>query len=181
MSAIRDRVNKIQTTIADRMGTGDNDMDVELIFTQFRKAAEGTAYALLAANKIEYAAKHADISTVWKAKELIKRLNAVNPNFYPVGLSEPHVSDPGFRRFRLALASSLVLAAAAFVAPFRGDPHWAIPFSLWMQGIWLILFITNTLLLRRRALWFLLEIPVVFYWLLPAMLFGCAWGPYACV
>jgi hypothetical protein len=44
MSAIRDRVNKIQTTIADRMGTGDNDMDVELIFTQFRKAAEGTAW-----------------------------------------------------------------------------------------------------------------------------------------
>ena len=85
MSAIRDRVNKIQTTIAGRMGTGDNDMDVELIFTQFRKAAEGTAYALLAANKIEYAAKHADISTVWKAKELIKRLKTSIRSFIRLG------------------------------------------------------------------------------------------------
>jgi hypothetical protein len=99
MAAIRDRVNKVQTIMAGRMGTGDKDMDAELIFTQFRKIAEGLAYALLAANKVEYSATHSNISTVWKAKELINRLSAVNPDFYPVGLLEPLVHVPGFRHF----------------------------------------------------------------------------------
>jgi hypothetical protein len=99
MAAIRDRINKVQTIMSGRMGTRDKDMDAELIFTQFRKVAEEMAYAFLAANKIEYSAKHSDISTVWKAKELIKRLNAVNPNFYPVGLLAPLVYVPGFRHY----------------------------------------------------------------------------------
>src|SRR5262249_52812723 len=95
MAAIRDRINKVQTIIAGRLSTGDKDMDAEVIFTQLRKVAEGIAYALLAANKIKYSTAHQDISTVWKAKELIKRLNAVNPHFYPVGLLEPLVYCPG--------------------------------------------------------------------------------------
>jgi len=99
MAAIRDRVNKVQTIMAGRMGAGDKDMDAELIFTQFRKIAEGLAYALLAANKVEYSATHSDISRVWRAKELIKRLSAVNPDFYPIGLKEPLVHIPGFRHF----------------------------------------------------------------------------------
>jgi hypothetical protein len=99
MAAIRDRVNKVQTIMAGRIGTGDKDMDAELIFTQFRKIAEGMSYALLAANRVKYSATHSDISTVWKAKELIKRLNAVNPDFYPVGLLEPLVHIPGFKHF----------------------------------------------------------------------------------
>ena len=99
MAVIRDRVSTVQTIMAGRMSTGHKDMDAELIFTQFRKIAEGLAYSLLAANKIEYCATHSDISTLWKAKELIKRLSVVNPDFYPVGLLEPLVNIPGFRHF----------------------------------------------------------------------------------
>jgi hypothetical protein len=84
------------------MGTGDKDLDAELIFTQFRKVAECMAYAFLAANKIGYSKKHRDISTVWKAKELLKRLEAVNPEFYPVGLLEPLIYVPGRKHYERA-------------------------------------------------------------------------------
>ena len=65
------------------------------------------AYALLAANKVKYSATHSDISTVWKAKDLIKRLHAVNPDFYPVGLLEPLVHAPGFGHFERVPAGYL--------------------------------------------------------------------------
>jgi hypothetical protein len=99
MAVIRDRINKVQTILAGKMGTGDKDMDAELIFTQFRKVTESLAYALLAANKVSYASKHKDISTVWKAKELFRRLEAVNEDFYPVGILAPLIHCEGLKHF----------------------------------------------------------------------------------
>src|SRR5712691_6821668 len=87
MAALRDRLNKVQTIMAGRMGTGDKDLDAELIFTQCRKVAECMAYAFLAANQIGYSKKHRDISTVWKAKELLKRLESGEPRVLPGGLT----------------------------------------------------------------------------------------------
>jgi hypothetical protein len=79
------------------------------------------------------------------------------------------------------LIGSLVLAIAAFIPPWLFDWLWAIPLCLVLQAGWLLPFVISSIVLRRRSLWFLLEVPLTFFWLLPAMLFGCAWGPYACV
>src|ERR1700687_837996 len=99
MAAIRDRINKVQTIMAGRIGTGDKDLDAELIFTQFRKVIEGIAYALLSANKIHYSARHDDVETAWRAKQLIQRIGRVNPQFYPIPLLEPLVHVPGLRHY----------------------------------------------------------------------------------
>ena len=68
MATVRDRINKVQTMMAGQMGTGDKDMDAELIFLQFRKVIEGIVYALLSANKVAYAAQNAKFESHWKAK-----------------------------------------------------------------------------------------------------------------
>lgn len=103
MAAIRDRINKVQTILAGRMCTGDKDLDAELIFTQFRKVVEGIAFALLAANKVPYSAKHTknkdNLTTAWKAKDLLKRIEEINPDFYPIPILEPLIYSPDFKHF----------------------------------------------------------------------------------
>ncbi len=84
-------------------------------------------------------------------------------------------------RFRLLVIVSILVALAAFVPPWMFDPHSAIPLSLIMEAVWVGLLVLGLIGFRRRSLWLLFELPVVFYWLLPALLDGCAWGPYACV
>jgi hypothetical protein len=91
----------------------------------------------------------------------------------------------GLRRaewtFLFFLVLSLLIAVCGFVAPWRFDMHKAIPFFLWMQAAWVVLFIVSVFWLRRRAFWLLMGLPFVLFWMPVVLLFGCAWGPYACV
>jgi hypothetical protein len=73
------------------------------------------------------------------------------------------------------------VALAAFVPPWIFASHSAIPFSLVMEVVWLGLLVVGLIFFRPRSLWLLFEVPVVFFRLFPALLlYGCAWGPYAC-
>jgi hypothetical protein len=79
------------------------------------------------------------------------------------------------------LLVSLLIAGCGFAAPWRFDPHKAIPFFLWMQAAWGLLFVVSIFIIHRRALWLLIGLPFVLYWMPAVLFFGCAWGPYACV
>jgi len=99
MAVVRDRINKVQTMMAGQMGTGDKDMDAELIFLQFRKVIEGIVYALLSANRAAYAARNAKFESHWKAKGMLDEMEAVNPDFFPIPVLEPLVQSPDFKHF----------------------------------------------------------------------------------
>ncbi len=79
------------------------------------------------------------------------------------------------------LLLSLVVAGCGFAAPWRFDLHKAIPFFLWVQATWGVLLIVSIFALHLRALWLLIGLPFVLYWMPTVLPFGCAWGPYACV
>jgi hypothetical protein len=99
MAVVRDRINKVQTMMAGQMGTGDKDLDAELIFLQFRKVIEGIVYSLLSANKTAYAAQNAKFANHWRAKDMLAEMETINPKFFPIPLLEPLVHSPGFKHF----------------------------------------------------------------------------------
>jgi len=85
--------------LAAQMGTGDRDMDAELIFLQFRKVIKGIVYALLSANKAEYAAQNAKFENHWKAKGMLDEMETINPDIFPIPLMEPLVRSGGLKHF----------------------------------------------------------------------------------
>src|SRR5690349_5006755 len=89
MRDIRDRINKIQT----RPG-GVPMLDEESESLNFRKVIEALAYALLAANRPEYAVKHPDFIKHDKAKDILKNLEAINPACFPIPFHEPQETSP---------------------------------------------------------------------------------------
>lgn len=99
MAEVRNRINKVQTMLAGQMGTGDKDMDTELIFLQFRKVVEGIVYALLSANKAEYAAQNAKFANHWKAKDMLAEMEAINSKFFPIPLIHPVLHSSGAKHF----------------------------------------------------------------------------------
>jgi hypothetical protein len=99
MAVVRDRINKIQTIVAGKMNTGDGMLDAELIFLQFRKVIEGIVYALLSANKTEYAASHAKFDSHWRAKDMLAEIEKVNADFYPIPLVLPWTQPSGTKHF----------------------------------------------------------------------------------
>src|SRR5205807_9008227 len=57
---------------------------VELIFVQMRKALEEIAFASLSANRAKDSEIHAKFATFWRAKDLLREIGQINPEFYPV-------------------------------------------------------------------------------------------------
>lgn len=105
MAEIRDRINVVQTIMGSgiRIGLPGQphlpDQTAELIFVQFRKVLEGMAFAALAANKEKYAEVHANFAKHWRAKDMLRELDAINPDFFPVPMAEPVEIAPGHQYF----------------------------------------------------------------------------------
>ena len=64
---------------------------LESIALQLRKVLELVAFGSLLANKDRYSAAYADFASHWKAKELLRLMEKVNPGFYP----KPVIENPG--------------------------------------------------------------------------------------
>lgn len=94
MLEVRDRINLVQTALG-----GHRHMDEEAFWMHFRKVIEGIGYALLAANREGYAAKHPDFVRHDKAKEIIKNIEAINPDYYPIPVFPPREIQPGQKVF----------------------------------------------------------------------------------
>lgn len=77
---------------------GQINLDVELVFLQFRKILEQIAFASLVANKDAYSAARKNFATDWRAPKILKYLEAVNPHFYPEPLKIASQSSEGGRR-----------------------------------------------------------------------------------
>ena len=113
MAQIRDRINVVQTIMSSVIHIGLpgkphlQDQTTELIFVQLRKVLEGIAFATLSANKEKYSEVHANFSKHWRAKDMLKVLGAVNPNFFPVPRGAPITVSPGNHHFGEPLAPKL--------------------------------------------------------------------------
>ena len=117
MAQIRDRINVVQTIMSSVIHIGLpgkphlQDQTAELIFVQFRKVLEGIAFATLSANKEKYSEVHANFSKHWRAKDMLKVLDGVNPNFFPVPRGAPITVSPGNHHFGEPLAHGFLTRA----------------------------------------------------------------------
>jgi hypothetical protein len=89
MWEVRDRINLISSVVARQVTVGREDFAAELIFLQFRKVLELIAFASLTANRAKYSAAHARFAEHWRAKDMLKELAKINPDFYPMPLGSP--------------------------------------------------------------------------------------------
>jgi hypothetical protein len=80
--------------------SGDTDIDNECAFAQVRRIVELITFSALIADRGHYQAHRlreaakknndkGDYTADWNAKEILKRLNKVNPNFLPQSAGEP--------------------------------------------------------------------------------------------
>lgn len=72
---------------------GDNDdgklLRTELNFVQFRKILELIAFSSLTAHKEDYARAHKNFGQHWRAVDMLKVIEGINPHFYPRPLEGP--------------------------------------------------------------------------------------------
>jgi hypothetical protein len=95
----RDRISLISSVVARQITIGRDDFAAELIFLQFRKVLELIAFASLTANRVKYSAAHARFAEHWRAKDMLKELAKVNPDFYPMPLKPPVLQEDSIKHF----------------------------------------------------------------------------------
>src|ERR1700687_844653 len=130
MEEIRRRVALVQSVLASSITTGHNDLDIELIFVQFRKSLELTAFASLTANRAKYSAAHANFAAHCKAKAMLEAVEKLNPNYYPVPLELPRTLDTNVKHFEPVVDG--YLTKSDFVVLYDKSSeilHARIPFS----------------------------------------------------
>lgn len=60
--------------------------DTESVCLQLRKILELIAYATLVSNRKAYESVRKDIAKEWHAERILKKVDAINPKFYPVAV-----------------------------------------------------------------------------------------------
>lgn len=84
MEQIKLRQESIGFILSKQKTTGYNYTDTEFICLQIRKILELIALANLVSNKKEYAEKHANFVNHYHAKHILRDIEKINPNFYPI-------------------------------------------------------------------------------------------------
>jgi len=83
MEQLWQRITLVNSLFARRVTTGQDHLDAEIVFLQFRKILEHIALASLVANKDAYSKARASFANDWHAKRMLEQLTKVNPEFYP--------------------------------------------------------------------------------------------------
>ncbi len=86
LEAVKARLAVVRAIANRSVTTGNEGFDGEVACLQLRKALEWIAFATLAANRARYSEAHEGLTTEWKAKRILERLERMNPAFFPVPL-----------------------------------------------------------------------------------------------
>jgi len=134
MEDIKARVNRVNKMISGHSPMKNEGWDGEVMMLFLRKCMEQLAFSSLIANKDAYAAVHADFATNWKLKNLLSRIDKLNPNFYPRPIRLSHVDDRGIKRMEPVVEGFLSREEMEFLYdatsevlhtwnPYRTDPR----------------------------------------------------------
>jgi len=90
MEKVRQRVSTIHWLVATaRSFRTEHFLITESVFVQFRKTLELIAFASLSAHRKQYSEAYANFQLHWRAKDMLKAVKALNPDFYPIPLLPP--------------------------------------------------------------------------------------------
>jgi len=84
MEEIKRRTHAINTILTNECSTAYPATNIEFLCLQIRKILEMIALASIVANKDEYSKQYQKFSTHWNAKRILKDIESINPDFYPV-------------------------------------------------------------------------------------------------
>jgi hypothetical protein len=100
MDEIKTRINIILTFNDGKLTTGSDVTNIEFICLQFRKVLELIALASIAPNKEEYSKQSVKFHKDWHAKRILKDLERINPDFYPIPIVQaPHPLNEPIKHF----------------------------------------------------------------------------------
>ena len=91
MSALRERIRRIDKIISGHSPMKDEAWDTEVVCLLLRKSLEHLAFASLIANREAYTIVYSDFANHWNVKKLLKKLENVHPDFYPKPTAIPTV------------------------------------------------------------------------------------------
>jgi hypothetical protein len=97
MTGVRMRIDHINSTLASE--NMPQFAKTEMIFLQLRKALELVAFASLAANRDAYSGVHPTFGEDWNAKRILKKIEKINAEFYPMALNAPEEIAQGRKHF----------------------------------------------------------------------------------
>jgi len=83
MEDIKNRLEIIKRIKAGEITLGVDYFNYELYSVHFRKILELIAFGSLTANRDKYSRAHEDFRKEWNARNLLKNLFKINPDFYP--------------------------------------------------------------------------------------------------
>lgn len=90
MDKVRQRINAVRWLVATaRSFQSEHFLITEGVFVQFRKTLELIAFASLSAHRKQYSEAYANYQLHWRAKDMLKVVGALNPDFYPIPLLPP--------------------------------------------------------------------------------------------
>jgi hypothetical protein len=99
MEEVRHRVGLVRSLLTHSVSTGYPAFDTEMVFLQFRKILELVAFASLTANKDVYSAAYEKFATHWNAERMLRDLEKVNADFYPLALEPFTITPDGVKHF----------------------------------------------------------------------------------
>ncbi|HEY8190927.1 MAG TPA: hypothetical protein VIG74_00780 [Alphaproteobacteria bacterium] len=83
MEEVKFRLGQAQAVLKGKITFDRSDVKEEFLFIQLRKILELIAFSSLIANKAKYAEVYEDFHKHWNAKRILKKVEEVNPDFYP--------------------------------------------------------------------------------------------------
>ncbi|RYD88409.1 MAG: hypothetical protein EOP50_19150 [Sphingobacteriales bacterium] len=99
INTVRDRMMTVRFYLSLQNDIRFRTNMVENCCLQIRKSIEVLAFASLVANKQAYASIDAKFHKEWNSMELMRRLNKLNPDFFPTAVEfEPNPTYPASRQ-----------------------------------------------------------------------------------
>jgi len=131
MEEIKRRITVIQLFLTKKCTTSYAETNFETMCLQIRKILELIALGSLVANKNEFTKFNDKFEKLWNAREILRDIKKVNPDFYPKPVNETKSEDPQIG-FHLDKVISGYLTEKKFLKIYEkcgGIMHAANPFK----------------------------------------------------
>jgi len=89
LDEIRARIRVVLAVCDQKVTTGAENLDYEIVALNLRKTLEHIAFGSLTANQAAYRSAYQGIEKVWRAKDLLEKLERIHADFYPKPLAPP--------------------------------------------------------------------------------------------
>ena len=97
MEDVKQRLQMIKSITEGHSPLGSEGHDAEVVCLLLRRVLEQIAFSSLVAQRETYEAVHNDVTSVWRAKRLIERLDKVHPEFYPSPVQRGVSNNPAIQ------------------------------------------------------------------------------------